>query len=504
MNDECQSGAVPRAIYHSSIIIYHSAMFPLDDTIAAIASPPGGAARGIIRISGPAAVDCAARLFRPTREHENGMNCRSSVAPTVLAGSLHLPELHSPIPCDLYLWGRQGVRDTEPASDTPAPHVRSYTGQPVAEIHTLGSPPLLEMILRAVCAAGARLAGPGEFTLRAFLAGRIDLTQAEAVLGVIDAADRHALDAALAQLAGGLARPLHRLRDDLLELLAHVEAGFDFADEDLPFISHEEMDHRLAAAIDQLAALERQMHARAEPGDVPRAVLVGRPNTGKSSLFNAVVGSDAALVSHRAGTTRDYLTADLDLDGVKCRLIDTAGIDDGLSASPEADSSEIEDAAQRTAESQQRSADVQVLCLDATRPPNDWERGQLEAAPLGRQRIVVWTKCDAARETGEVPAGIATSSLSGAGIQTLREELRRQAIAAAGSQGDVVASTATRCRESLQLARQALQRARNAAGEEELAAVDIRLALEELGKVVGAVYTDDLLDRIFSRFCVGK
>jgi tRNA modification GTPase len=534
-------------------------MFPLDDTIAAIASPPGGAARGIIRISGPAALECAARLFRSAIEcqesdipssfsrapkgsgvlcspcdvaslrsnqprqtnktsgadilvcPESAKNGRQeclphySAAPMALAGSLHLPELHSPIPCDLYLWGRRPACAAAIAAETAAPQVRSYTGQPVAEIHTLGSPPLLEMILRAVCAAGARLAGPGEFTLRAFLAGRIDLTQAEAVLGAIDAADRRALDAALCQLAGGLARPLHRLRDELLELLAHVEAGFDFVDEALPFISREELDRKLTEATDQLAALERQMLARAEPGDIPRAVLVGRPNSGKSSLFNAVVGSASALVSHHAGTTRDYLTADLDLDGVKCRLIDTAGIDgEPPAASQTAGPSDIEDAAQRAAESQQRLADVQVLCLDATRPLDDWEREQIEAGLVGRQRIVVLTKCDAARRISEVPTGIATSSITGEGIQTLQSELRRRAIADAGSQGDVVASTATRCRESLQLAQQALQRARAAAGEEELVAVDVRLALEEIGKVVGAVYTEDLLDRIFSRFCVGK
>ena len=203
--------------------------------------------------------------------------------------------------------------------------VRSYTGQPVVEIHTLGSPPLLEIVLRSICAAGARPAGPGEFTLRAFLAGRIDLTQAEAVLGVIDAGDRHELEIALGQLAGGLARPLHRLRNKLLDLLAQVEAGFDFADEDLAFITREELDRQLAEAESDAAAILRQVDSRHESSPGVRAVLVGRPNTGKSSLFNALAGDRAALVSDHPGTTRDYLTAELDLDGVKCQLIDTAG-----------------------------------------------------------------------------------------------------------------------------------------------------------------------------------
>ena len=219
-------------------------MFPLDDTIAAIASPPGGAARGIVRLSGPEAIDIVAGFFSPLSLRERvrvrAVDDKTSEPPShqVVAGSLRLPGLHSPLPCDVYLWCRRpactnadecwrGSCTATPgatvqlspqlayAGGTPAPqslvpHVPSYTGQPVAEIHTVGSPPLLQLLLRSLCAAGTRLAGPGEFTLRAFLAGRIDLTQAEAVLGVIDAADRPKLNVALGQLAGGLARPLHR------------------------------------------------------------------------------------------------------------------------------------------------------------------------------------------------------------------------------------------------------------------------------------------------------
>ncbi len=382
------------------------------------------------------------------------------------------------------------------------------------------------MLLRAVCAAGARLAGPGEFTLRAFLAGRIDLTQAEAVLGVIDADSPAALDAALGQLAGGLARPLHRLRDDLLDLLAHLEAGFDFADEDLPFITREELNDRLAQAEGQVAAVERQMVSRAETVEAVQAVLLGRPNTGKSSLFNALVGQGAALVSHQPGTTRDYLTAELDLDGVKCCLIDTAGL-----SPPRTDSHTertVEHAAQLATDSQRRAAHVELLCLDSTRPIDDWERDELSGAdsvPLlrrssaecdrsagtackqavARHRIIVLTKCDARRAIGPV-AAIETSSRTGEGLQALRDELRENALAAADAHGGVVAATAVRCRESLRLAAGSLRQARSVAvaGQEELVAAEIRVALEEIGKVVGAVYTDDVLDRIFSRFCLGK
>ncbi|MGA7700872.1 MAG: GTPase [Thermoguttaceae bacterium] len=495
-------------------------MFSLDDTIAAIASPPGGAARGIVRISGPRAMECLASVWGGTENLVGGADilvCQSEqdcgrqeclphrqeyvphrqeclplvwqlhCHPRAAAASLHLADVHSPIPCDVYCWPRRG-----------------YTGQPVVEIHTIGSPPLLQMVLRAVCAAGARLAAAGEFTLRAFLAGRIDLTQAEAVLGVIDADSPTALDAALGQLAGGLARPLHRLRDDLLDLLADLEAGFDFTDEDLPFIAREQLDCRLADAENQVAAVERQMDSRSETVDMVQAVLLGRPNTGKSSLFNALAGKSAALVSHQPGTTRDYLTAELDLDGVKCRLIDTAGLPQPLAVSHAEGT--IERAAQLATDSQRRSSHVHVFCLDSTRPLDDWERCELQREPAGEQRIVVLTKCDAPQVIEVVAAAIATSSRTGEGVQALRDQLRRKALAVADAHGGVVAATAARCRESLRLAAQSLRQARSiaVAGQEELAAAEIRVALDELGKVVGAIYTDDVLDRIFSRFCIGK
>jgi tRNA modification GTPase len=459
-------------------------MYPLDDTIAAIASPPGGAARGIVRLSGPAALHCIANCFQP--------NVPPATFPHAIAGVLRLPELNAPLPCDVYLW----------------PGVRSYTGQPVVEIHTIGSPPLLELLLRALCASGARLAGPGEFTLRAFLAGRIDLTQAEAVLGVIDAADPHEFSAALAQLAGGLAAPLGQLRDALLDLLSHLEAGLDFADEDLPFITRDELDRQLADAASSVAAIVQQMASRGETAAVARVALVGRPNTGKSSLFNALLGKQGALVSDHPGTTRDYLVAELDLDGVNCQLIDTAGMREerGERRGERGDAVEddIDLAAQSAATQQRRAAHAQVLCIDSTRATDDWERGELGQAADSR-RIVALTKCDAPRRTDCTFPTLETSSLTGAGVDALRRALRRTVLAAGGGH-DVVAATASRCAASLQLAGECLQRACGIVftGGDELIAAEVRVALDELGKVVGAVYTDDVLDRIFSRFCIGK
>ncbi len=463
-------------------------MHPLDDTIAAVASPPGGAARGIVRVSGPDAFPSVARYFRG----EESELLAEPQSPCAASGALHLPELASPLPCEVYCW----------------PDGRSYTGQPVVEIHTLGSPPLLQLVLRSLTAAGARLAGPGEFTLRAFLGGRIDLSQAEAVLGVIDAADRRELDVALRQLAGGLARPLHALREALLDLLSHLEAGFDFADEEIPFIARDELLARLDEAAKQIAAALAQMASRGESVELESAVLAGRPNVGKSSLFNALAADAAALVADLPGTTRDYLVAELDLDGVKCRLIDAAGTRDdrltGHSMAPFAVSQEIDDAAQSAAAERSRQATIRLLCIDSSRPLDDWEREQARNA--AERTIVVLTKCDLGGDTRLDFRALPTTSRTGAGIDRLRGELRRKILAARAGTADVVADTAVRCRESLRLAGLSIERTRRVAeaGQDELAAAEIRLALEELGKVVGAVYADDVLDRIFSRFCVGK
>jgi tRNA modification GTPase len=436
---------------------------------------------------------------------------------TAVAGALKLPHLTVPLPCDLYLW----------------PDGRSYTRQPIVEIHTLGSPPLVERVLSHLCAEGVRLAEPGEFTLRAFLAGRLDLTQAEAVLAVIDAADRRQFDVALRQLAGGIAGPMMKLREDLLDLLAQLEAGLDFVEEDSEFISSDELERRLATAAASVAHIAEQMALRAESRELARVVLVGWPNVGKSSLFNALAGRDHALVSPTAGTTRDYLTADWDLCGVRVQLVDTAGIDECGTRSAECGMRDVDNepgnldsphctphaarrtqgsaladiaaAAQHVAADQHAHAQVRLLCLDATRPLNAWERRRLDNSA---DELVVLTKCDGAKvEPPNLPGAVLTSAYTGQGLGELRNRIR--AVLANRPCGDiaVVASTAVRCRESLGRAAGSLARAQDLAtthAGEELVAAETRVALNELGKVVGAVYTDDILDRIFSRFCIGK
>ena len=454
--------------------------YSLEDTIAAVASAPGGAARGIVRLAGPKVIECLERCFAP----RDSVCLRKQTRATVINGTLRVEAMELPVPCDLYLW----------------PTSQSYTRSPLAEIHVFGSPPILGAVLQTVCARGARVAEPGEFTLRAFLAGRLDLTQAEAVLGVVDSNDRRQFDVALCQLAGGLSGPLKQLRQSLVDLLAQVEAGLDFADEDIEFISTGQLKQRLARAADDVARVAEQMDSRAESVETPRVVIVGGPNVGKSSLFNALTTSAAAIVSHVPGTTRDYLTAELELDGVKCQLIDTAGINDGLDDKP------ISEKAGEITSRQRETSHVEIMCLDATRPPTAAERTELTSCDNPR-RLVMMTKCDAARNTGPGFPFTQTSSHTGLGLDMLRAELRRLILTEPTGDCAVVAATAARCRECLRGAKESLDRARGLAassGGEELIAVEIRTALVELGKVVGEVYTDDILDRIFSRFCIGK
>jgi tRNA modification GTPase len=439
----------------------------VQDTIVALATAAGPGARAVVRLSGPDAGRIASRVFTPTEPLRPNERRRYE-------GHVALPGLAAPLDAALYVW--------------PAP--RTYTGQELVELHLLSCPPLVELLIAQLLDAGARAAQRGEFTLRAFLAGKLDLPRAEAVLGIIEAGSREELKQALAQLAGGVSQPLNDLRSDMLDLLADVEAGLDFAEEDVHFVNQTELLTRLAKGMALVTVVQKQLDQRAVDRRAFRVVLAGRPNVGKSSLFNALTGA-AALVSPEPGTTRDYLTRQLTLGGVSVELVDTAGLHEAADT--------IEDQAQALGREQAGQADLVLLCLEAGEAPTAADLALLrQAAP---PVLAVATKCDRAAPPAE---HLATSAITGAGLEELRQVLAERA---RSRSAPPLAPSLSRCRHHVQTCLGHLRQAHSIVLYEEpaeLLAVELRGALDQLGEMVGAVYTDDLLDRIFSRFCIGK
>lgn len=447
------------------------------ETICAIASPRSPAPRGIVRVTG---ADAVAMVHGILQDPPPFPRRRAQRVPALLAFAM--------------AEGRPAV--TVPVAAMVWPDSRSYTGQPTVELHLPGSLPLLEAAVERLVAAGARPARPGEFTLRAFLAGRLDLTQAEAVLGVIDADNDQALGAALEQLAGGVSGPLLEVRGRLLDLLAHLEAGLDFVEEDIEFIDRATLEAGLREATQTLVGLRRQLRERSGSTDLPRVVLRGRPNAGKSRLLNALVGEEAAIVADAAGTTRDAIEAIARLGQHEVRICDTAGL--------ERPSGPIEQAAQAAAESAQQHAAVRLVCWD----PNDGlPPPELPAASAETVTLWVRTKADLGGPAPGTP-WIETSGVTGNGLAVLREQLAAALDVRHQETPTGVAGTAARCGAALDAAiaslKQALPVVTGDAEGHEWVAAEMRLALSALGEVTGEVYTDDILDRIFSRFCIGK
>ncbi len=462
-------------------------MFAWNDLIAAVASPRGAALRGILRLSGTETLSILEPwLILPAGEIWSARSARRLPVEVPLSG------FRRPVTAAVQWW----------------PTSRSYTGQPLAELHLPGAVPLMEAAFSEALRRGARAAQPGEFTLRAFLAGRMDLLQAEAVLGVIDAQDQRSLQTALEQLAGGISQRMVALRHDLLELLADLEAGLDFVEEHLEFVGRDDVQRRIGAALEFVEQLWQQSQQRMHAGERPRVVLAGLPNAGKSTLFNALAGQDRALVSGIAGTTRDYLTAGFSEDGLDIELVDTAGWEDKQTL--------IDQAMQLARSDQLSRADVVLWCRPADISESDQ---QIETACLQtfagmRHPLLVITKADLASgqpATGDSPntasSVLQISAASGQGLPQLRQQIRERLLHNS-SDAAWVGSSAVRCQESLRQAvfalREAAMLAAHPGSGDELLAGELRLALDQLGTVVGAVYTDDLLDRIFSKFCIGK
>ncbi len=425
------------------------------------------------------------------------------------------------------------------------PTIKSYTGQPSVEVHTVGNLQLLELIIRKLNDAGVRSAQPGEFTYRAFLNGRLDLTQCEAVLSVIHSTSQRALDRSLRQLAGGLSQPLMSLRRELINLLADLEAGLDFVDEDIEFITLEQIQSRLNESLDTLENLEKQLGTRRVNRIRPKVVLVGMPNAGKSSLINCLTKSETALVSNQAGTTRDFLTAILNTQHGEIELVDTAGIEQYFSAASQSfesiqDGKSVDELAQLATAEALKDADLILLCHDCQesetsllqiRNQIDELRSRVEAPTVEFWRITTKTDLAVSSRTdlATFDKAIATSVQNVPGLELLRSELADWLLRFQAKDSDVVPMTLVRCAESIIRTREAIsnalalthaprnlsQRPKYDADDEdflsstselpaEVIAAEIRNALADLGTVVGAVYTDDILDALFSRFCIGK
>jgi tRNA modification GTPase len=459
----------------------------VEETIVAISSALTPARRGVVRLSGLAALRVAERI---------GVTAASTSRAHCIDTSVGLDPPLGHIPVRALIW----------------PTGRSYTGQPSLELHTFGSLPILSAIVEAATHAGARPARPGEFTLRAFLAGRLDLTQAEAVLGVIDAESRGSLDDALRQLAGNLSRPLEFLRDQLLDLLADVEAGLDFVDEDIEFISDTDLTQRLTAILQAIQTTRRQLMERKRDQAEIIVTLRGLPNAGKSSLVNALSGDEAAIVAGQAGTTRDVIRVPATIGGHSVVLTDTAGIE---TVSGDTPLEQISRLAQEHARRSGREADIRLWCVDFSDPRRQetCRAVQAFAEDKRRETIDLWvaTKCDAAEsvagDRSPPSPWIPASTRTAGGLKSLIDTLTAALASFDQVEHHSVASTAARCSASLRAAETAIRTALRYVVDQqghEYVASELRLAAHSLGEVTGTVYTDDVLDRVFSRFCIGK
>ena len=473
----------------------------LDSTICAIATGGQGSLRGAIRISGQGTQAILQGLFPGSPDSTEGSERFTQVrSARRIPTTIRLSTL-GVIPISVFYW----------------PDQRSYTGQPSAELHLLGAPVLLEEVQALVLAQGARLAQPGEFTLRAYLAGRLDLTQCEAVLGLIHAKGERSFQVALTQLAGGLATPLKGLRRDLINLLADIEAGLDFVDEDIEFVARDEIIERLERAEQEVAKLREQLEHRRGQSVECQVAVVGLPNAGKSSLVNALseLGSTSdaggSIVSDQPGTTRDFVRSRLTVDDVVIDLIDTAGIEEVLQDGPRS-------LAQAVTWNKVKESDWILWCIPADETAGDgfgWlGKSLLESCDR------VWgvvTKADLLADSNRreawfdgserVERAFRVSSTTGSGVAELRSALVESVRAWQRESTDVVPMTGMRCRASLARAAESLQQAREAVVQgsgEEIVAGELRLALEELGQVAGTVANNDILDALFSRFCIGK
>ena len=452
----------------------------LDDTIVAVSTPAGRGGIGIVRLAGADARTIALPLLLLKHKLEPGR---------AVFGQLIEPNTGEHF-------------DEVVVTFFPKPH--SYTTDDIVEISAHGSPAVLQHVVELAVAAGARLAEPGEFTMRAFLNGRLDLAQAEAIRDLIESQTLYQAKVAAQQLEGALSRHLQPIKRKLVELIALLEAGIDFAEDDVPVAATETISHRISEICEPLAALEASFAYGRVVQEGMTLAIVGRPNVGKSSLFNCLVERERAIVTATPGTTRDLVSETVSLGGIPVKLVDTAGI---RAALDEAESIGIKKSYEALAD-----ADLVLVVKDVSQPANDEDVRLLEIVG-DRPRIVVENKADLATEPGaasrkqEKNGIVRTSALTGEGIERLRTEILQQFGGDTPGQRESGLLTNVRhhglVREAIggiQAAEWALQQS----VPHEMMLLDLYTALRALDAITGGTATDDILNLIFSSFCIGK
>lgn len=456
----------------------------LDDTIVAISTPPGRGGIGVVRLSGPEAVAIATAMLRFQGDRK------------LEAARAHF--------CELVERESHERIDEVVATYFAKPH--SYTTDDVVELSCHGSPVVLRHVVEMAVEGGARVAEPGEFTMRAFLNGRIDLTQAEAVRDLIDSQTLYQAKVAAQQLEGALSHRLQPIKQDLVQLIAVLEAGIDFAEDDVSVMPWDDIARRITAVAEPLRKLEQSFAYGKVVHEGLTLAIVGRPNVGKSSLFNRLIERERAIVTSTPGTTRDLVTETTSIGGIPVRLVDTAGI---RQAVEEAETIGIRKSMEALAE-----ADLVVVVVDASQPLDAYDKDLLEQTRR-RAAILAENKIDLVSSSsrpgllvtadGEIPA-IPTSTVTGDGIEKLREEILRR-IQGEGGQQESGFLTNVRQQDLVKKTIAALEKAKDAIANRtphEMLLLDLYAGLRALDEITGATTADDILNLIFSTFCIGK
>jgi tRNA modification GTPase len=446
------------------------------DTIAAVSTPPGRGGIGIVRISGPDGRAFVERVLRFAEGTPAWKPWSATLASLVDAADR--------------------VVDQVVVTYFPAP--RSYTAEDVVEVACHGSPVVLRYALERLCQAGARLAEPGEFTLRAYVNGRIDLPQAEAIRDLIDATTLYQARIAAQQAEGSVSRQLKPVKEQLLELIALLEAGIDFAEDDISVAPAEEILRRLGPNEAAVAALAASFAYGKLVHEGFTLAIVGQPNVGKSSLFNRLLEQDRAIVTEIPGTTRDVVSETASLGGIPVKLLDTAGIRLGQDV---VESLGIERSYQAMAD-----ADLTLVVVDASQRLIDADETLIARAVAEGKSLVAANKADLERQAS-IPGALPVSALTGAGIEELRQAIV-EAVAPRGrleQEGGFI--TSLRHEQLLRESSEALAQARTAVTvgiPHEMLLLDLYAALRPIDAITGATTADDILNRIFSTFCIGK